>query len=475
MRGLSLVKLKVRAMPEMTLQTPFPYQQIGAAFLARMPQALLADEMGLGKSAQVVIGCDMIAAFNILVVCPAAVRINWSREFQRFSPMDRPCQLIMTGKDKPGPGVNVVSYDLLASNEKLRNQLREMSWDVLAIDEAHYLKERSAKRTRAIYGHAFKNGIAHSAKRVWRLSGTPMPNDASELYTHLRSAGIEKRPYWDFVYEFCSGFEGDFGYKITGVKNAPRLKELLGQFMLRRKKDEVMTELPPITFSEVTVERSEVDLDPWFYENWQPIGIPAFLAQLETQDKTLKASLNAISQGHHFNFNDTLDLLKSYSKSTATLRRYIGLAKLKRCLDIIEEELESGKIKKIVLFAVHQQVIEMARTRLRKYKAVTLYGGTPTAKRQAHIDAFQNDKKTRVFIGQIVAAGTGITLTSAHEVAFLEADWVPANNAQAAMRCHRVGQKHHVRVRFFTCAGSVDEDVMRVVVHKTREIAKIMD
>lgn len=457
------------------LETPFPYQEVGAAFLSAKEQALLADEMGLGKSAQVIVGCDLVGAFDILIVCPAAVRINWDREFHRFSPMDRPSTIIETGKDKPAKGVNIVSYDLLASNEKLRNTLKGMKWDVLVLDEAHYLKERSAKRTKAAYGHAKYPGLMHSAKRTWRLSGTPMPNNASELYTHLKSAGIEKRNYWDFVYDFCSGFESDYGYKITGVKNTERLKGLLGQFMLRRKKDEVMTELPPIVFGNVTVERSEVELDPWFYENWKPIGVPAFLEEMKMMDQSLKTGLAAIKKGHHHNNEDSLRLLESFSKSTSTLRRYIGLAKLPRVHEILLEELESGAVEKLVIFAIHQQVIEQTREKFRKFGAVTLYGGTPTAKRQLHIDKFQNDPKCRVFIGNIQAAGTGITLTRAHEVAFIEADWVPANNAQAAMRCHRVGQTKPVRVRFFTCAGSVDEDVMRVIVHKTREIAKIVD
>ena len=457
------------------LDTPFPYQEVGAKWLATRHQALLADDMGLGKSAQVVLAADIIGASNILIVCPAAVRINWDREFTKFSPMDRPCNVILTGKDKLAPGVNVVSFDLIASNDKLRKSMMEARWDVLVVDEAHYLKERAAKRTKALYGHNKHPGVMHSAKRVWRLSGTPMPNNASELFTHLKSAGIETRPYWDFVYDFCKGFESDYGYKITGVKNADKLKALLAQFMLRRKKEDVMKQLPPIVFQTVTVERSEVELDPWFYENWKPIGIPAFLENMKNTDQTLKQGLELLKQGHHHNFEDDLRLLESHSKSTATLRRYIGLAKLKRTLEILSEELESGAIKKLVIFAVHQQVIEMTRTAMRKYGAVTLYGGTPTSKRQENIDKFMKDPRCMVFVGQIIAAGTGITLTSSNEVAFIEADWVPANNAQAAMRCHRIGQTRPVRVRFFSCAGSVDEDVMRAVVHKTREIAKIID
>lgn len=458
----------------------FPYQHEGAAFLAPRQHALLADEMGLGKSAQVVRACDMIAAANILVVCPGAVRINWSREFTRFSPMDRPLHLIMTGADRPRPGVNVISYDLLI-NEKIRAALKAVAWDVLVLDEAHFLKERAAKRTRAIYGHAQFPGIAHVAKRVWRLTGTPAPNNASELYTHLKSAGIVRDAYWDFVFMFCDGFNSDYGYQITGVKNVAQLKALLAQFMLRRKKDDpqVNLQLPPITFAQTTVERSEVELDPYFYENWRPlgeglIGQRRFIEQLQDVDKTLKRAMLVQEQGHHHTFNDTVKLLESYSKTTAQLRRYLGLAKVPRVADIIEEELASGAVEKIVIFAMHAQVIESLRTRFRKYGAVTLYGNTPQAKRQKNIDSFQNEKKTRVFIGNILAAGTGITLTAAHEVAFIEADWVPANNAQAAMRCHRVGQTRAVRVRFFNCAGSVDEKVMDVLVQKTREITKFM-
>lgn len=459
----------------------FPYQHEGAKFLSGMPHALLADEMGLGKSAQAVRAADLVGARDILVCCPGAVRVNWEREFHRFSPMDRPCNILLTGRDRPAPGVNIVSYDLLV-NEKIRAALKARAWDVLVLDEAHFLKERSAKRTKAVYGHAQHPGITHSAKFVWRLTGTPAPNNASELYTHLKNAGIVKTAYWDFVFSFCDGFNGDFGYKITGAKNVAQLKALLAQFMLRRKKDDpkVNLQLPPITFVHTTVERSQVELDPWFFENWHGLDKdPAtaqrlFLGQLKDVDQTLKAAMQVQQQGHHHTFTDTLKLLEAYSKTTAQLRRYLGLAKLPRVADILEEELESGAVDKLVIFAVHAQVVENMRVRLRKFGAVTLYGNTPMKKRQEHIDSFQKNPKTRVFIGNILAAGTGITLTAAHEVAFVEADWVPANNAQAAMRCHRVGQTRPVRVRFFNCAGSVDEQVNAVLVHKTREITKFM-
>ena len=461
----------------------FPYQVEGALWLSTKPHALLADEMGLGKSAQAIAACDHINATNILVVCPASVRVNWTREFDRFSTQKRPITLIETGKVAPQPGINVVSYDLIAGNEKLRKQLKERQWCALILDEVHYLKERTAKRTKAIYGHNKHPGIAHSARHVWRLSGTPMPNNPSELYTHLKSAGVETRSYYDFVFQYCDGFEGNWGYQITGTKQEaiPALRQQLSTIMLRRKKEDVAVQLPPIVFHEITVPKNDVEVDPWFYENWAQLdrnpgkAVAMFLDQLNEQNQTLAKSLNAIQQSSHYNSLDALRLIESYAKSTSTLRRYIGLAKLNACLDIIEEELKTNQYAKIVLFAVHAQVIEQTRQRFRKFGAVTLFGGTPPEKRQRHIDMFQKDKHCRVFVGQVVAAGTGITLTAASEVAFLEASWVPADNAQAAMRVHRIGQTEKVRCRFFVCADTVDEQVMRVVAKKSRDIAKVLD
>lgn len=462
----------------MAEETLFPYQIEGASWLSGKPHALLADEMGLGKSAQVVHACDLLDADHVFIACPAAVRINWAREFQRFSNRDRALNVIKDGYGRPAPtGVTIASYDILGSNEKVRRAVRAMDWDVVVMDEAHYCKERTAKRTKAMYGHAGKDGIIHSAKHVWRLSGTPAPNDASELYTHLRSAGIESRSYWDFVYDFCAGFDSTYGFKITGHKNTEKLKAMMAQFMLRRKKEQVLTQLPPISYQHVTVERSQVQLDPYFLENWRPIGVNAFMRQMEDLDKATKLALRAVKGEHGLagNVDDRIKLLEALSKSTATLRRYIGLAKLPRMLDVLEDELVNSRNLKLVLFAIHKDVIECARERLKKFHPVTLYGGTPSERRQHNIDRFQNDPACRVFIGNITAAGTGITLTAANEVVFLEADWTPANNAQAAMRCHRVGQTRPVRVRFFSCAGSVDEDVMKTLVHKTRELAKIFD
>lgn len=454
---------------------PFPYQLAGAEWLASRVQALLADDMGLGKTSQAIRASDIVCAQSILVLCPAAARINWEREFHRFSPFDRPAAVVLTGSDPiESGGLTVTSYDLLA-NKKLYAQLMATEWDALVLDEAHFLKERTSKRTKAVYGNGRKQpGLISRAKRCWRLTGTPVPNNAGELWTHLRSAGVIDMPYWDFVMLYCAGFQSDYGFKITGHKNTEHLKQLLAQFMLRRKKEDVLTELPPIVFSEVTVERSDVQLDPYFYDHIRYEGVPKFLETLKQYDSTLRGAL-AVTSDTTRPAADSMTVLEGLATSMTTLRRYISLAKLPKFVETIKEELDAGAYEKIVIFAIFKDTIELCREALRKYGAVTLYGGTPPDKRQRHIDRFQNDPTCQVFIANIAAAGTAITLTAANQVAFIEADWVPANNAQAAMRVHRIGQEKKVRVRFFSCAGSVDEYVMKVLTQKTREIVKIVD
>jgi SNF2 family DNA or RNA helicase len=128
-----------------------------------------------------------------------------------------------------------------------------------------------------------------------------------------------------------------------------------------------------------------------------------------------------------------------------------------------------------VIFAIHRDVIENMRVGLRQFGAVCLYGGTDPEKRQKNIDRFQNNPKCRVFIGNIHAAGTAITLTAAHHVTFIEQDWVPGNNAQAVMRCHRIGQENPVSVRFIVLDGTLDAKIGYILKRKTADLTHIFD
>lgn len=170
--------------------------------------------------------------------------------------------------------------------------------------------------------------------------------------------------------------------------------------------------------------------------------------------------------------------LQAIAKSVSTLRKHHGLQKVHAACEILDEELSAKAYKKVVVFAIHRDVIEQIRTEMvkRGYGVVTLYGKTPPNQVVKNIEKFQrNDLGTQIFIGNITACGTAINLTAAHHVIFVEQDWVPGNNAQAAMRCHRIGQKMPVSVRVLSVPDSVDSVVTRRLMLKSNQLAQIFD
>lgn len=452
----------------------FPFQVEGTQWLSGKKFALLADEMGLGKSAQAIRAADAIQAERILVLCPAVARMNWSREFARFSKRALNCTVILAAAQSarlPSSGVTICSYDL-ASNKSVLRALSANRWSLCVLDEAHYLKNRMSKRTRAALGQ-----LAPRADRVWALTGTPAPNNPSELWPLLRTFGTTKLDYWAFMRRYCVFRDTPFGVQITGGRNIPELKALIAPFMLRRKKDQVMTQLPKISFHDVVVESTPIperDLSMYF-DNYLSYPPDRRWQQFHKDVAEQHRLLGTLADDVGIKSADGVQILEALAVRVRSLRRYIGLQKVPKVLELIKSELDSGAYEKIVLFGVHKNVLTELRNGLSEYGAVLIYGGTPADKRDRMIKAFQNDPKTRVFVGQTVAAGTAITLTAAHQVGVVEADWTPANNQQAVMRVHRIGQTRPVTVRFFSIAGSIDEKIQKVLRQKTKTLTALFD
>jgi SNF2 family DNA or RNA helicase len=452
----------------------FPYQNEGAAFLAGRRLALLADEMGLGKTVQAIRACDDIKARSILVVCPAIARVNWMREFAKFSRLSRSSMILKGQKNETElQSLCVTSYDWMSTHG---HNLKE-KWDVLILDEAHYLKSIDAKRTKAVFG---KEGVCRMADRVWCLTGTPMPNHAGEMWVMIYSFGATKLSYQAFVDKFCTFGKGKY-LQITGTneKNIPELKSMFEAFTLRRKKFQVQAQLPQLVYSDVVIPKDQagvvdLDIESSFTQYIFPTDRREELKDiLRREDELCRSVMKATKFGDHS--HDGYAAIEAISKSVSTLRRYIGIQKVEAVGNLIYEELANKVYDKIVIFAIHQGVIEGLRKKLRDFKAVTLYGLTPDQKRQTHIDNFQNNPKYRVFIGNIQACGTAVNLTAAAQVAFVEQSWVVGDNAQAVMRCHRIGQKRKVFVRCFSLEDSIDERVSMVLKAKTRQLTMVFE
>lgn len=451
-----------------------PYQKDGVKWLASKNTALLADEMGLGKSAQAIQACDRIGAERILVLCPAVARINWMREFEKFSQTERQFTIVNSRKD-PIFESTICSYDL--ASQVLKQVTHP--FDVLILDECHMLKSTDTVRTAVVYG---KQGLVRQTKRVWALSGTPAPNHAGELWPILYTFGQTKLTYDEFIKAYCEVSITSYGPKIHGTKvsKIPEIKELLKPVMLRRMKEDVMKELPPINFSRHPIEPFTPPLD----ESGTFIGwvFPKDRSKELYQkiDEQNLAVLNAISIAKDGPLGTqteaAIGVLSALAPSVSTLRMFTGLQKIKSTLELVRQELESNAYEKLVIFAIHQDVIEGLRSALFKdFGAVTVYGGTNPETAQRNIDRFQTHHKCRVFIGNIIACGTAINLTAAHNVLFVEQSWTPGHNAQAAMRVHRMGQKKPVSVRTLYLPNTIDDHVSRVLDRKTRELTRLFD
>lgn len=423
----------------------FEYQKVGADFLCDHPAAFLADEQGLGKTLQVIAACDKLGLTKVVVVCPAIAKINWRREFEKWGKIERT--------------VLVFSYDKITQSKETRNEIAKLGPDVIVIDEAHYLKNRTAKRTKYLYGQFCRgDGLVRFADRVWLLSGTPIPNNVSDFWTHLKAIWQYPLNFTDFTTYFCKTWNGQFGLQVLGNK-AERMgefKTVLKSIMLRRKSEVVLKDLPPIWWQDTPIE----------VDNWN---------DAKHIDDPKEAQAVEMILTHSLTNQDLSSEIESIAPHIASLRRLTGVAKAGPIATQIAGELQDDAYTKIVIFAYHTDAIQTLYDKLKDYHPVVVAGGMSQAERQASIDTFQNDAKVRVFIGQITACSTAITLTAANQVAFVEMDWVPATNAQAAKRCHRIGQTKPVIVRTFGLVNSVDEIVSRTLAKKARMISEALD
>lgn len=452
----------------------FPYQQESVDWISKKRFALLAHEMGLGKSAITIRAADAINAERILVVCPAVARVNWLREFAKFSKRVRPFSILTSANDiLTGSHSVIVSYDLVCRIEPSRFGF----FDLIVLDEVHYLKNPRAKRTSSIFG---KRGIIHGQQRqtgnktkVWVLSGTPAPNHAGELWPLLYTFGVTNLKYDNFVQRFCNVYRSAFRKEIqiagTRKERIPELRGLLTRIMLRKTKSEVGDQLPPISYSTIVVEEGKVDLtQESSFVQYTVNGVVG----VEELEAKLKAQLMQVQQAVDLN---NLRLLQALAKSVSTIRRYVGVQKVEKTAELVTEELRNGLYDKIVIFAIHRDVIEGLRVRLQEFHPLTLYGGSRFDRAHKHIDKFQSIPKHRVFIGNIAACGIAINLTAATNVLMIEQEWTPASNAQAIARCHRHGQTKPVTVRMVGLANSLDEKIVQILKRKTEELTEIFD
>jgi SNF2 family DNA or RNA helicase len=420
----------------------YPFQETGVTWLMGRTDALLADDMGLGKTAQAVVAALRLKLTNVLVICPASVRAVWLDELRRW------------GGEPVLKLWRVMSYDAFRNTSMGKGMIPPRSnFDLVIIDEAHYLKTPSAMRTKVIFGKDCEGGFVRQCRRVWLLTGTPTPNNASELWPMLRAVfpglihGSNGKPrnQHQFIQRYCRLVETGFGAKIVGAKRVPELKGILSQIMLRRRKLDVLTDLPSLRIALLPLEATA----------------PAASSDFAAEVRKALAS-------------DGLAGLQGLGETLATYRRAVGVVKADAVARWVKDQLESG-LGKVVLFAHHREVIEIMAVALKAYAPAVLTGSSSPKEREAAVDRFQRNRFCKVFVGQLQAAGTGITLNAASDVVLVEQSWVPGDNEQAIMRIHRIGQRSACIARIAHVPNSIDEDIARACSRKLADIDKLFN
>ncbi len=432
----------------------FPYQCEGAAFLASKERAGLFDDMGVGKTAQAIHALDLNRLKRGVVVCPAAVREVWAGEFKKFATLPR---RVLKGKDiqdlnlwlRGKADVLLLSYEMAASWAR---RMEGDVFDFIIFDEAHYLKSKTAQRTKAMLGSECDGsyGLARWACYAWALTGTPAPNDAADMWSLMRfcrATPLTQRIFQDRYFQKRVGtFSSSFSIREAML---PELKQAIASFSLRRTKKDVGLQLPPIWLTTTTVDGDTAEIRELLR------GYP----NLE------KAIVEAVEKGG-LSFLD--------AQHIATLRRLVAEAKAPAFTELLLEELKDG-LGNVVVFGIHRGALDAISNGLQRggVGVARFDGSTSETDRARAVQAFSGDGSDRVFLGNIRAAGTGLTLTAAADVIMFEQDWSPAANAQALMRVHRIGQKRSVNARFISLANSVDVVVAETVARKTASLIKL--
>lgn len=427
-----------------------PFQKAGIAYALRRKATLIADEMGLGKTIQALglINADPEIK-KVLVIAPAGLRLNWQKEAGKWLINSLP--VLRAAKTVPtfDAGVLVLGYE---EATKFAPILDEMSWDLIVADEAHYLKNEKAKRTKAI--------LALTATRWLLLTGTPILNRPKELFPLLqkvdpRGLGVS---FFSYANRYCAAKRDSWGYwDYSGASNLEELNfKLRSGGMIRRLKADVLTSLPPKRHALIPLEPSAA----------------AKKLIAEEKKKALEA-LKAARRAKQLQGKDPIAFAEDIKKlrdeahaiefcEIARIRHELARLKVEQVVNHVSNALAS---EPIIVFAHHQDVAKAIADGLSPHRVALITGAQAKEDQHAAVEAFQAGKLDCV-VCSLKAAGVGITLTKSSHVVIAELDWTPGGMDQAEDRAHRIGQTESVLIEWLVLDGSLEVKMAKTLSHK---------
>lgn len=400
--------------------------------------------MGLGKTLQAIAVARIYRSdWPLLIICPSSLRLNWKDELLTWLGEDideEDIHVVMKGADakKPFRLVNIVSYDL--SQKVPEAQIAKCKF--LICDESHYLKNRDAKRTK------FVVPLVRRCKRSLLLSGTPALSRPAELYSQVSALEPELFPsYGLFTERYCNAHHGRWGWDVSGSANLGELFKILkGSCLIRRKKEDVLTQLPAKQRGISWVETNSKVMKEFR------------VAKQEYDDTTI--ALDAAQSEE-----EVAALRNAQRSATTKLYKLTGEAKVDSVVAYVRDLLDSTD-GKVLIFAHHKAVIQAVDTFVRtklKLDTIVIDGTTAQHLRQGLCKSFQTEPSKRVAVLSITAAGVGLTLTAASQVLFAELYWNPGSLLQAEDRAHRIGQNDCVMVRYLLAKDTHDPSMWDTV------------
>jgi SWI/SNF-related matrix-associated actin-dependent regulator 1 of chromatin subfamily A len=435
---------------------PMKHQEEAIIKLLQHDKFLLLDTPGLGKTASSIIAALESNVKKILVICPASLKLNWKKEISIYD--DSENVSIIQREWTPNKWT-IINYDILDKfntiekpkkgkkpkfkfqeydEEVINNHIINEKFDLIIIDESHYLKASSSNRTK----HVKK--IIKSIKKRWFLTGTPITNKPVDLFSLL---SMVEHPlstnYNSFLYSYCNAktmiIKGRKIIKADGASNLEELNRRIKPVSIRRRKEDVL-DLPDKIISPVYIELDDdekIDYDS---------SVERYIQMREEQGKNV-----------------------SYAKKLvelSVLRRWVAENKLKHTKELINNSLEGDK--KVIVFTDYTSVVNTLKE---EYKdiCVVINGETSQKDRQKAVEDFQNNPNVRLFIGNTVAAGVGLTLTAAEVVIVNDLNWTPANVDQSLDRAYRIGQTKDV-ICYFPLFDDTIDTIVYEVLDKKRDI-----
>ena len=461
---------------------PFAHQIDGVRFGLNKKRFLLGDDQGLGKTKQIIdfVGClEKTDKINkVLIICGVnSLKYNWQYEIGVHS--DEKGWVLGTRfrkttgkayegstKDKLADLENLPDSRYLITNietlragaekiskskyhfpvaEKLAELCKKGIISVIAFDECHKSKDPTSLQSRAM--------SLLSAPYMAAMSGTPLMNNPLDLYFPLSWLGYEKHSFYQFKQHYCT-LGGWGGSQVVGYKNLEEIRALMDEVMLRRLKTEVLDlpeKLRKIEYVDMTAKQAQIYKEVY-------MGVMNELQKIKFSNNPLSMMIR----------------LRQATGWTGILSQTVQeSAKMERMIELIEEITASGQ--KAIIFSNWESMTEIAKQKLKSYNPAYITGATKADERMREVDRFQNDNKCKVIIGTIGAMGTGLTLTAAQNVIFLDSPWNMALKEQAEDRAHRIGTQGTVNVITLVCKNTIDERIEELVEKKGQIADALVD